>query len=77
LISLIMKKGKKQADLTDASFCAQILYQRFEANLFDALRLSNHGKDLIALGLGEDLSFSAQTDITALVPTFKEGVVKR
>jgi 2-phosphosulfolactate phosphatase len=77
LIALILKNSKKPTDLTDASHSAQILYQRFEADLVEALRLSNHGKDLIALGLGEDLAFSAQTDITALVPTFKEGVVRK
>ena len=76
LIDLITKKGDKPMDLTDASDCALILYQRFKGNVVEALHLSNHGKDLTALGLKEDLFYCAQTDITDLVPTFRDGVIK-
>ena len=76
LIDLITKKRDKPMDLTDASDCALILYQRFKGNVVEALHLSNHGKDLTALGLKEDLFYCAQTDITDLVPTFRDGVIK-
>jgi 2-phosphosulfolactate phosphatase len=76
LIDLVLKKGKRPMVLTDACLSAHILYQRFEGNLSDALRLSNHGKDLIDSGFGDDLLYCAQTDITPLVPIFREGVIK-
>ena len=76
LIDLIARKSDTRIDLTDASSSARILYQRFEGSLVEALRLSRHGKDLEALGLGEDLFYCAQTDITDLVPTFSDGVIR-
>jgi len=75
LIDVILRKGKKTIGLTDSSRAAQLLYQRFRDQLVEALCLSNHGKDLIDLGLGDDLPYCAQTDITALVPIFNEGVI--
>ena len=76
LIDLMLKKGARSIQLSDASRASHILFQRFESNLVEALRLSNHGRDLTDLGLGEDLVYCAQTDITDLVPVFKEGVIR-
>lgn len=76
LIELIMEKGEKRIDLSDASRCAQILYQKFKANILEAFSLSRHGKELINRGFVEDLAYCAQTDITDIVPEFKAGVIR-
>ncbi len=76
LIDLILKNGGKPIPLTDASYGALFLYQRFEGNLMGAFHLSSHGKDLFELGGGEDLIFCAQTNITEVVPIFKDGVIR-
>ena len=76
LIELITKKGKKPIALTDASQCAQILYQRFEDNLLEAFHLSSHGRELINRGFGDDLAYCAQIDMTDIVPEFKNGVIR-
>jgi len=76
LIELIMEKGGKRMALTDASHCAQILYQRFKANILEAFHLSHHGKELMNRGFGEDLVYCAQIDITDIVPEFKGGVIR-
>jgi 2-phosphosulfolactate phosphatase len=76
LIDLIIKRGNKPVTLTDASHAAHILYQRFEDNLSEAFHLSHHGRELVDLGLGDDLLYCAQTDITHLVPIFREGVIR-
>jgi len=76
LIELMTKKGGSLIGLTDASQCAQILYQRFEANLLEAFHLSRHGKELIRRGFGEDLVTCAQIDLTDIVPEFKDGVIR-
>ena len=76
LIDLITQKRKKSISLTDASQCAQIVYQRFKNNLLEAFRLSRHGKELISRGFEDDLAYCAQIDITSLVPIFREGVIK-
>ncbi|MCJ7783530.1 MAG: 2-phosphosulfolactate phosphatase [Desulfobacterales bacterium] len=76
LIDLIIRKEKKQIFLTDASYCAQILYQRFKDNLLEAFHLSHHGKELIHRGFEDDLAYCAQIDMTPLVPIFREGVIR-
>ena len=76
IIDRLIHLGKPPIELTDASQMALIAYQRFQRDLMEALRLSNHGRTLIDLGLGEDLPFCAQTDTTVLVPIFKNGVVR-
>jgi len=76
LIDLITKKQEKQTSLTDASYGAQILYQRFKDNLLEAFHLSHHGKELIDRGFEDDLVYCAQIDVTPLVPIFREGVIR-
>jgi 2-phosphosulfolactate phosphatase len=76
LIDLITKKGGKPVSLTDASWSAQILYQRFKDNLVEAFQLSHHGKELMNGGFEDDLAYCAQIDITPLVPIFREGVIR-
>jgi len=76
LIDQVIRIGGKLVTLTDASQSALILYQRFEENLVEAFRLSTHGKDLIERGFEEDLAYCAQIDITDVVPTFRDGVIR-
>lgn len=76
LIDLILKKDEVKSVLTDASRVAQMIYQKFKENLVEAFQLSSHGKDLIDRGFGDDLPFCAQVDITNIVPTFREGVIR-
>ena len=76
LIDRIMKLGKKAVTLTDASYSAHVLYQRFETNLVEVFRLSRHGRELIDRGHEKDLPYCAQIDITNVVPIFRDGVIK-
>jgi len=76
LIELIIQKRTTHFTLTDASCCAQILYQKFKDNLLEAFHLSRHGKELIKRGFGEDLVYCAQIDRTDIVPEFKDGVIR-
>jgi len=76
LIELIKQKARKPISLTDASYNAQVLYQRFKDNLLGAFHLSHHGKELIKHGFGDDLVYCAQIDITDIVPEFKAGVIR-
>jgi 2-phosphosulfolactate phosphatase len=76
LIDLIRRREKKEIFLTDASSCAQILYQRFKDNLLEAFHLSHHGKELMDRGFKDDLAYCAQIDVTPVVPIFREGVIR-
>ncbi len=76
LIDLILRREKEEVVLTDASYCAQILFQRFKDNLVEAFHLSHHGKELIHRSFEEDLAYCAQIDMTPLVPIFRQGVIR-
>lgn len=76
LIDLMIKKNRKTLSLTDASHTARILYRKFEGNLLEAFRLSHHGRELVKLGLEDDLSYCSQVDTTDIVPIFKEGAIR-
>jgi len=76
LIDQVIRIGGKSVALTDAAQSAHILYQRFENNLIEAFRVSCHGKDLVAKGFEDDLAYCAQIDITDIVPTFRDRVIR-
>ncbi|MGO8991085.1 MAG: 2-phosphosulfolactate phosphatase [bacterium] len=76
LIDLITEKRKRPISLTDASQCAQILYQKFKNNLLEAFHLSRHGRELMNRGFEDDLAYCARIDISSLVPVFREGVIR-
>jgi 2-phosphosulfolactate phosphatase len=76
LIDRIKDNRERSVRLTDAARAAWILYRRFEANLEEALSLSNHGRELIELGLKEDLAYCARADRFDLVPFFRQGVIR-
>jgi 2-phosphosulfolactate phosphatase len=76
LIDRLIKTGQREIVFTDAAACSLLLFQRFEKNLVEAFYLSNHGRDLAKLGLEEDLAFCAQTDLTRVVPVFKDGILR-
>ena len=76
LIDLVLRGDKRSFHLSDASFSAKIIYEYFKDNLSKALYLSNHGKELVERGFGEDIPFCSQTDITSIVPIFKDGRIR-
>jgi 2-phosphosulfolactate phosphatase len=76
LIDCILREAQRQLALTDASRSALILYQRFKENPVEAFRLSTHGMELIERGFEEDLAYCAQVNLTDIVPTFRDGVIR-
>jgi 2-phosphosulfolactate phosphatase len=75
LIDLLIKRVKEKVFLTDSSYASLFVYQRFDDNLIGALHLAQHGKELIEGGVGDDLVFCAQVNITSVVPIFRNGVI--
>jgi 2-phosphosulfolactate phosphatase len=76
IIDRLLKKGKWPVVLTDAAHVSHFLFKRFETNLLEAFHLSNHGKVMIRLGLGNDLLYCAQIDLLSLVPVFQDGAIR-
>jgi len=59
----------------DANLTAQLLYKKFDNNILEILRKSQHGRYLESIGLGEDLKFCSQLDLFHIVPIFRDGII--
>ncbi|MFZ5816663.1 MAG: 2-phosphosulfolactate phosphatase [Bacillota bacterium] len=59
----------------DMGRVAREIFRRYDGRLADLLHLSEHGQNLLKLGLQEDLLFCAQLGTLDLLPRFTEGQV--
>ena len=75
IVDLILQE-KKTVRLTDASHCGHALFKRYEKDLTEAFHLSHHGKELLDLGLKNDLIFCARLNTTEIVPVFRDGALR-
>jgi len=62
--------------LDDLSLAARNLYYFHKNNLQEALSLAENGKELIKLGLAEDIRAAAKTNIYDFVPFARNGIIK-
>lgn len=62
-------------EMGDMAFVCRDLFRQYDGRLADLLHLSEHGQNLVKLGLHEDLIFCAQLGTTTLVPKFHDGQV--
>lgn len=62
-------------ETNDMGQVAREIFRRYDGRLADLLHLSEHGQNLLKLGLQEDLLFCAQLGTTTLLPRFVEGQV--
>lgn len=62
-------------ELNDMAQVAREIFRRYDGRLADLLHLSEHGQNLLKLGLQEDLLFCAQLGTSPLLPRFTEGQV--
>jgi 2-phosphosulfolactate phosphatase len=66
----------KGSQLTDAAKLASMAYRSAKAKgLVKALQETEHGQDLMKLGLGDDVDLCGQVDLYDLVPTYNGGRV--
>lgn len=72
----IRKQRKDTVHMTDAAFASEVLFGRFRANLAEMLRSSIPGRHLREIGLGSDLEYCAQVDVTLVTPTYQGGRIE-
>jgi 2-phosphosulfolactate phosphatase len=60
------------AELDDAAESVRRLYESY-GNPVDAVQAAHHARGLHAIGLGDDVLFCAQLDVTGVVPELNEG----
>jgi 2-phosphosulfolactate phosphatase len=55
---------------------ARILYEKFRGNELAALKESEHGRYLSAIGFAKDIEFAAKLDVTQALPILEENVLR-
>lgn len=70
-----MSGPENALDLNDLGVVAREIYRRYDGRLGELLHLTEHGQNLLKLGLQEDLLFCAQLGTSTLLPRFVEGQV--
>ena len=69
----IRRQRKDNVHMTDAALASEVLFGRFRPNLAEMLRSSVHGRHLREIGLGSDLEYCAQVDVTVVAPIYHNG----
>lgn len=67
LMVRLAQRSWPDAELDDAAEAARRLYESLGGPL-EAVRASSHARGLVELGLGEDVLFCGQVDVTGVVP---------
>jgi 2-phosphosulfolactate phosphatase len=73
MMDLLEREG---VALKDAARAACILYQAFANDLLAMATNSEHGRELIRVGLEADLALCVQTNVSSSVPVFKDGSIR-
>ena len=73
IMETIRRQRKDGIHMTDAVVACEILFGHFRANLVEMLRSSIHGRYLEEIGLGSDLEYCAQVDVTLVAPIYQDG----
>ncbi len=76
VVDNILKQLPDRVHRTDAALASEILYDHFRGNLLEMFRSSVHGRYLMEIGLGEDLNYCAQIDVTGAVPIYQDGRIE-
>lgn len=67
---------KNVIELSDKTMAALLAFHEAKNNLFESIKKSEHAKNLIRLGLGEDIEFSCQRSIYREIPFVRDGKIR-
>jgi 2-phosphosulfolactate phosphatase len=71
---LIAIAGPEAVVATDSAQACRTLYEQAEHDLLRRVMESSHGRDLVRLGLADDIPFAVRPDVSRVVPVYKNGV---
>lgn len=75
--AIISMLPKDNISLSDSAQAALLAFKHAESNLCANLMKSEHSKRLVKLGLTEDIKFSCQINMFAIVPLYRGGVITK
>jgi len=75
LISRIRTHSKKEHELNDAALSALQLISIYGNNINAILKQTDHGRELIRIGMENDIYFCAQVDAIPVIPVLIDGKI--
>lgn len=75
LIDKLADSSLENITLNDSAYLAVLHYNASRERLLDSLRDSSHGRDLVALGFGDDIAFVSEIDRYNIAPCFASGQI--
>jgi len=75
--AILSRLPDESVGFSDSAQAALLAFRYAKNDLYANLMRSNHSKKLIKLGFGEDIKFSSQMDIYAIVPLFRGGIITK
>lgn len=76
LVNLLQNKVGREMEMNDGTEAAVIIFNKYQDKYLHLLENAYHGKYLVSLGLGGDLSVCADVDSYNVVPVYKDGVLR-
>lgn len=68
-------EGRIELELNDLALTARELYRAYRDRIADLFAATQHGRNLLEIGLGDDITFCAQANRYPLVPLYRSGSV--
>ncbi|RKY81227.1 2-phosphosulfolactate phosphatase [candidate division KSB1 bacterium] len=72
-----LQQHDAKIQIADSAVAAKILFEKYSSNILGLLQNCEHGRYLISLGLMKDLEVCAQVSTIDVVPTYRDGVIKK
>jgi len=76
IVDGLVSKGNNSWELKDSAQAAQLIYQKHAHDLSGLLKSCDHGRYLASLGMGSDLDYCAQVDVSDRVPVLMNGILQ-
>ncbi len=76
IFSNVYKMASTRLQINDLVLMSMILYQKFENNILNMLKLAQHGRYLTQIGFEADLINCSNVDSIPIIPVFRNGVVE-
>jgi len=72
----LLLQNVSDVELNDSAKASLVLFEKYESNILQMLKFSDHGKILINNGFNDDLEFCSRINSINIVPTFINGSLK-
>ncbi len=75
LIERLMEKDM-DIEINDGAYAALLLYRSVKKSLRNAVKKTEHGKELIWKGFEKDIDIALQKNATDIIPLYHEGIIR-